>query len=99
MRNEDSSTQHRLKVTSFTKDVFLASVSTRHCPGTLPPSVRVFDEATSDLDTASGQHIPNSIDAPKGEATVIIIAHRLPTVKNADRVYVLNERQAIEDGT
>ena len=63
------------------------------------PNVLLLDEATSDLDTASEQHIQNSIDALKGEVTVVIIAHRLSTVKNADRVYVLDEGRVIESGS
>jgi ABC-type multidrug transport system fused ATPase/permease subunit len=52
-----------------------------------------------DLDTASEQHIQNSIDALKGEVTVVIIAHRLSTVKNADRVYVLDDGRVVEEGS
>jgi len=63
------------------------------------PNLLLLDEATSDLDTASEQHIQSSIDALKGEVTVVIIAHRLSTVKNADRVYVLDEGRVIESGT
>jgi len=63
------------------------------------PNLLLLDEATSDLDTASEQHIQNSIDALRGEVTVVIIAHRLSTVKNADRVYVLDEGQVVEKGT
>ena len=63
------------------------------------PNLLLLDEATSDLDTASEQHIQDSIDALKGEVTVVIIAHRLSTVKNADRVYVLDEGWVIEAGT
>jgi ABC-type multidrug transport system fused ATPase/permease subunit len=63
------------------------------------PNLLLLDEATSDLDTASEQHIQQSIDALKGETTVVIIAHRLSTVKNADRVYVLDEGRVIESGT
>jgi ABC-type multidrug transport system fused ATPase/permease subunit len=63
------------------------------------PNLLLLDEATSDLDTASEQHIQNSFDALKGEVTVVIIAHRLSTVKNADRVYVLDEGRVIEGGT
>jgi ABC-type multidrug transport system fused ATPase/permease subunit len=63
------------------------------------PKLLLLDEATSDLDTASEQHIQQSIDALKGEVTVVIIAHRLSTVKNADQVYVLDEGQVIESGT
>ncbi|WP_251941486.1 ABC transporter ATP-binding protein [Salinibacter ruber] len=63
------------------------------------PNLLLLDEATSDLDTASEQHIQDSIDALKGETTVVIIAHRLSTVKNADRVYVLDEGRVIEEGS
>ncbi len=63
------------------------------------PNLLLLDEATSDLDTASEQHIQDSIDALKGEVTVVIIAHRLSTVKNADRVYVLDEGRVIEEGS
>jgi ABC-type multidrug transport system fused ATPase/permease subunit len=63
------------------------------------PNLLLLDEATSDLDTASEQHIQDSINALKGEVTVVIIAHRLSTVKNVDRVYVLDEGRVIESGT
>jgi ABC-type multidrug transport system fused ATPase/permease subunit len=63
------------------------------------PNLLLLDEATSDLDTASEQHIQDSIDALKGEVTVVIIAHRLSTVKNADRVYVLDKGRVIEEGS
>lgn len=63
------------------------------------PNLLLLDEATSDLDTASEQHIQDSIDALKGEVTVVIIAHRLSTVKNADRVYVLDDGEVIEKGS
>lgn len=63
------------------------------------PDLLLLDEATSDLDTASEQHIQDSVDALQGEVTVVIIAHRLSTVKNADRVYVLDEGRVIEQGS
>jgi len=63
------------------------------------PNLLLLDEATSDLDTASEQHIQDSIDALQGEVTVVIIAHRLSTVKSSDRVYVLDHGRVIEEGT
>jgi ABC-type multidrug transport system fused ATPase/permease subunit len=63
------------------------------------PNLLILDEATSDLDTASEQHIQSSIDALQGEVTVVIIAHRLSTVKNADRVYVLDGGRVVEEGS
>ncbi|WP_263835256.1 hypothetical protein [Salinibacter sp.] len=47
----------------------------------------------------TAHHIQNSVDALKGAVTVVIIAHRLSTVKNADRVYVLDEGRVIGEGT
>ncbi len=63
------------------------------------PNLLLLDEATSDLDTASEQRIQDSIDALQGDVTVVIIAHRLSTVKNADRIYVLDEGRVIEKGS
>ncbi|WP_259120768.1 ABC transporter ATP-binding protein [Salinibacter ruber] len=63
------------------------------------PNLLLLDEATSDLDTASENHIQESIDALKGEVTVVIIAHRLSTVKNADCVFVIEEGRVIETGS
>jgi ABC-type multidrug transport system fused ATPase/permease subunit len=63
------------------------------------PNLLLLDEATSDLDTASEQHIQDSVDALQGEVTVVIIAHRLSTVKNADRVYVLDDGRVVEEGS
>jgi len=63
------------------------------------PNLLLLDEATSDLDTASEQHIQDSINGLKGEVTVVIIAHRLSTVKSADRIYVLDEGRVIEEGS
>nr|WP_260157185.1 ABC transporter ATP-binding protein [Salinibacter ruber] len=63
------------------------------------PNLLILDEATSDLDSASEQHIQDSIDALQGKVTVVTIAHRLSTVKNADQVYVLDEGRVIEEGS
>lgn len=63
------------------------------------PNLLLLDEATSDLDTTSEQQIQASLDALKGTVTVVIIAHRLSTVKTADRVYVLDEGHVVEKGT
>jgi ABC-type multidrug transport system fused ATPase/permease subunit len=62
------------------------------------PNLLLLDEATSDLDTTSEQHIQDSVDALQGEVTVVIIAHRLSTVKNVDRVFVLDNGRIVERG-
>lgn len=50
------------------------------------PRVLILDEATSSLDNETEYEITRTIDALKGEVTVLVIAHRLSTVKNADEI-------------
>jgi subfamily B ATP-binding cassette protein MsbA len=60
--------------------------------------VWVFDEATAALDTESERIVQQSIDAWHGEKTLILIAHRLSTVANADWIYVLADGRVLEAG-
>lgn len=62
------------------------------------PSVLVMDEATSALDNITEQHINEAIDKLKGERTIIMIAHRLTTVKNCDQLYVMENGRITENG-
>lgn len=55
------------------------------------PKLIVLDEATSSLDADTEAQISNSLLNLKGNTTLIVIAHRLATVKNADKVIYLNE--------
>lgn len=57
-----------------------------------------FDEATSSLDAQSERLIMNNLDKFFKGRTVVIIAHRLSTVKNADQILVLNEGKIVEQG-
>ncbi|WP_119155610.1 lipid A export permease/ATP-binding protein MsbA [Caldimonas tepidiphila] len=61
--------------------------------------VWVFDEATSALDTESERVVQQSIEQWHGEKTLVLIAHRLSTVRNADRIYVLSDGRVVEAGT
>jgi subfamily B ATP-binding cassette protein MsbA len=63
------------------------------------PNLLLLDEATSALDTESERYIQESIDALKGEMTVVIIAHRLSTVRDVDYLYVLEEGRVVEEGS
>ena len=63
------------------------------------PSVIIFDEATSALDTVSEKAIQDAInDMTKGKTT-FIVAHRLSTIRNADRIAVLKHGKCVELGT
>lgn len=55
----------------------------------------LFDEATSALDNLTEREVMTSIDALPGDKTVIKIAHRLSTVKNCDRIIVLDQGQIV----
>lgn len=63
------------------------------------PQLLIFDEATSSLDTESERLIQESIEGLRDTKTIIIISHRLATIKNADLIYVLNNGSLIESGT
>jgi len=63
------------------------------------PEILIFDEATSALDSSSQMIIQKTLnDFFKGRSR-LIIAHRLSTVSNCDRIYVLNEGRVAESGT
>ena len=63
------------------------------------PEILILDEATSSLDTYSENFLQKSIDAMKGGQTLIIISHRLSTIKICDYVYVLSNGKIVEEGT
>lgn len=62
------------------------------------PEIMVLDEATSALDNETEKAIMSAIDSLQGEVTLIIVAHRLTTVKNCDIIYEVNNSElAIRD--
>lgn len=63
------------------------------------PDVLIFDEATSSLDYESERSIQLAMRSILGTRTTIIIAHRLSTVREADKIIVLDQGQIIEVGT
>ncbi len=63
------------------------------------PSVVIFDESTSALDVHTEMKLQVALESILENKTVITIAHRLSTVKNADKIYVLEEGSIVQDGT
>ncbi len=62
------------------------------------PKILLLDEATSALDAVSEDHIRQSIAEMKGRCSILVIAHRLSTVRQADRILVMEEGRLIASG-
>lgn len=58
------------------------------------PEILVLDEATSALDTETEQAVMEAIDTLQGHKTLIIVAHRLTTIKNCDKIYEIKDGKA-----
>ncbi len=65
----------------------------------LNPSILILDEATSALDSESEALVQEALERIMKERTVFIIAHRLATVRRADRILVVEQGQIVEAGT
>ena len=63
------------------------------------PPILILDEATSALDNESELLVQNSLEKLARGRTTLTIAHRLTTIKNADRIIVLDETGITEEGT
>ena len=61
--------------------------------------ILVMDEATSAMDTESERLVQQSVDALSKQCTVVTVAHRLSTIQNADRIFVLDDGRLVESGT
>ena len=59
----------------------------------------ILDEATSALDNISEYHVQKAISSSIKGRTTFIVAHRLSTIRNADRIVVMEQGKAVEIGT
>ena len=62
------------------------------------PKLLVLDEATSALDGQTESDISDAIQALKGSVTVVMIAHRLSTVRNSDQVIYMDKGKIVSKG-
>ncbi|MEM7406140.1 MAG: ABC transporter ATP-binding protein [Pseudomonadota bacterium] len=63
------------------------------------PDILILDEPTSHLDVETEQAVQVALEALRGEVTMVVIAHRLTTIRNADRIIVLEQGRVVESGT
>ena len=63
------------------------------------PQVLIFDEATSALDNQTEQDFYTALAAETAKKTVILVSHRLSTVRNCDRLFMLDQGRVIAQGT
>ncbi|MFQ5953486.1 MAG: ABC transporter ATP-binding protein [Kiloniellales bacterium] len=62
------------------------------------PQLLIFDEATSSLDAETERYVQDRIDRMKGQRTILIIAHRISTIRRCDRIYVFSKGRLVEEG-
>ena len=63
------------------------------------PSILILDEATANIDTETEVLIQESLEKMKNIGTMLIVAHRLSTIRNADRIIVIEDGKIIESGS
>ena len=63
------------------------------------PELLIFDEATSALDNESEKIVQQAIDNAMANRTALVVAHRLSTIKNADKIIVLERGNVMEAGS
>ncbi|MFP8966939.1 ABC transporter ATP-binding protein [Pokkaliibacter sp. CJK22405] len=62
------------------------------------PRILLLDEATANIDSETEQIVQQALRALHGKVTLIVVAHRLSTIKEADRILVLSQGEIVEEG-
>ncbi|HWR39182.1 MAG TPA: ABC transporter ATP-binding protein [Patescibacteria group bacterium] len=62
------------------------------------PSVLILDEATSSLDSENEMRIQQAIEGLQGKMTIVVVAHRISTIRHADQIFVMDQGRVIEKG-
>jgi ABC-type multidrug transport system fused ATPase/permease subunit len=62
------------------------------------PALLIFDEATSALDTLTERAVMDAVQAIRDDKTIVLIAHRLTTVRHCDRIYLLQQGRIADSG-
>jgi ATP-binding cassette subfamily B protein len=65
----------------------------------LRPNLLIFDEATSSLDNVSEQLIHRTIENQKGSQTMVIVSHKISTIRGADQIIVVDDGKIVGKGT
>ena len=65
----------------------------------IDPAILILDEAASALDAESERLVQETMAGLQGKLTILVVAHRLSTIKRADRIYVLEGGRIVESGT
>ena len=63
------------------------------------PELLILDEATSALDSENEKRIQRAVEGLQGKLTILIIAHRISTIKNADQIIVMEQGKIVEQGS
>jgi len=63
------------------------------------PDIVLLDEATANIDSETEQKIQHAVELIARQSTMLIIAHRISTIRNADRIVVMDQGQIVAQGT
>jgi ATP-binding cassette subfamily C protein len=63
------------------------------------PSLLILDEATSSLDSENEKQIQEAIEKLHGQMTILVISHRLSTIRGADVIHIIEDGNLVESGT